>query len=363
MSSLHKYIAFVAIDQGDLYRVRADGSEFTRLTTNLGVSGSDIFTVTPALSPDGAWLAFVVGNAHRSNIFVIRPDGRDLRAVSAIRGSKFDLYWSPDSRYLAFANEAPSWNATLYTADMSSGQVGPLAVTTAFPLQPWYATLPQSDPTTPALDDPRLPQSLWIPPGTSLVEVPPLGYGYIQGWLRHNTHVLFRTLISGECFIIDSRGEAFYPWQTPVAQARVVGVRPDGMVIAYQGMGGTTLYIHHLDEAEPRVIPHAYDEVMVVGELHWSPDGVSLAYTVHRAQPPYRVHLTQIADGTTIALGDGTSPRWLPDGSHLTYSHVLTPTQPYQTQPVRYELATSITTPLIETVAEMEVSAWYWMPR
>lgn len=369
MSTLHDYVAFVAIDQGDLYRLRADGSEFTRLTTNLGVSGSDIFTVTPTLSPDGVWLAFVVGTAHHSDIFVIRPDGRDLRHVSSASGSKFDLYWSPDSRYLAFANEKPSWNATLYTVHISTWQVEPLIVNLDFPLHPWYTPLLEDQHPMMEIEDHRLAEPLWIPPGKSFVAFPPLGDGYVLGWLRKNTHVLFRTLLSAELFIIDILGEAFYPWQPAVAKPHVVGARPDGQVVAYQAYGGNTLYLHHLDEGKPRAISHDYSDYLYFSDLKWSPDGRYLAYNVHhhfpnhsQPGPTMSVHIATLADGTTLTLGRGTAPHWLPDGSHLTFSRMMHPRLSYPIQPVRYDLATAITTPLIEEIAEMELSPWYWMP-
>lgn len=370
MPSLHNHVAFVAIDQGDLYRLRADSSEFTRLTTNLGVSGSDIFTVTPTLSPDGVWLAFVVGTAHHSDIFIIRPDGRALRRVSSISGSKFDLYWSPDSRYLAFANEKPSWNATLYTAYIHTGQVNPLTISPDFPLQPWYAALLEDQHPLTEIEDHRLMEPLWIPPGKSLVAFPPLGSGYVQGWVRNNTHVLFRTLISGELFIIDRWGEEFYPWQTAVEKPKVVGVRPDGQLVAYQAHGGNTLYLHHLDEGEPRTITHDYSDYLSFSDLKWSPDGRHLAYNVHhhfpnQAQPgPTRsIHIATLTEGTTLTLGRGTAPQWLPDGSHVTFNRMMHPLLPYPIQPVRYDLVTGTTMSLIEEIAEMELSSWYGMPR
>jgi tricorn protease-like protein len=370
MPSLQDYVAFVAIDQGDLYRLRADGSEFTRLTTNIHISAADMPIAAPTLSPDGAWLALVAEPEHGSDVYLIRPDGRNLRRLSNVGGLKFDLHWSPDSRYLAFAGEAPSWNVLLYSADTHTGQSSGLEVNLQFPLHPWYANLPAyRHPPTKANDHRRL-EPIWIPPGRSLVTFPPLGYGYIQGWVRNNTHVLFRTLESAELFIIESQGERFYPWTPAVAKPAVVGVRPDGQLVAYGASGGTSLYLHHLDENEPSTIPHDYPHTLYFSELQWSPDGRYLAYNLHH-QPPNQtkpfyttsVHIATIADGTTLNLGRGTTPYWLPDGSHLTYRRLMHPYLPSPTQPVRYDLATGITTPLIAEIAEMELSPWYWMPR
>lgn len=369
MTSLEDYVAFVAIDQGDLYRLRADGSEFTRLTTDIHISAADLPIAAPTLSPDGAWLAFVAEPDHASDVYLIRPDGRDLHRLSNVGGIKFDLHWSPDSRYLAFAGEAPSWNVTLYTANVYTKELSNLEVNLHFPLQPWYTTLPAYKHPSTKPNDHRLSEPLWIPPGRSLVAFPPLGYGYIQAWVRNNSHILFRTLESGELFIIECQGEAFYPWTPAVPNPTVVGVRPDGQLVAYRASGGTSLYLHHLDETAPSTIPHDYPDTLYFSELQWSPDGRYLAYNVHhkvpnRTQPFYTtsVYVTPIAGGSPLNLGRGTTPHWLPTSSHLTYSRLMHPSLPSPMQPVRYDLATGITTPLIAEIAEMELSAWYWIP-
>jgi Tol biopolymer transport system component len=70
----------------------ADGSEQTLLHASTGPYYSDW---TPARwSPDGRFIAFAVGQTDRdeSGLFLIRPDGSDLRRVSE---SVVQLYWQP----------------------------------------------------------------------------------------------------------------------------------------------------------------------------------------------------------------------------------------------------------------------------
>ncbi len=72
-------------------------------------------TSTPAWSPDGAWIAFTALTSGASGVFVVRPDGSDLRRLA--RGAR--PIWSPDGRHLAY-----------YRTDIHPAEVGCLDVAT-----------------------------------------------------------------------------------------------------------------------------------------------------------------------------------------------------------------------------------------
>ncbi len=80
----------------DIFVVNADGTDLRRLT-NDGASRM------PAWSPDGSRIAYVRQEGSASHLFVMRPDG--TRASQITSGEGFDVSpaWSPDGSGIAFA--------------------------------------------------------------------------------------------------------------------------------------------------------------------------------------------------------------------------------------------------------------------
>ncbi len=97
------WIAFSA--QGDLYRVRADGTELTNMTQSAGVEEG-----AATWSPDGKKIAFIVvrpnNRAARSGqIYVMDSDGANRHSITPEGRSYRYLLWSPDGRWLAAGEE------------------------------------------------------------------------------------------------------------------------------------------------------------------------------------------------------------------------------------------------------------------
>src|SRR4051794_28542998 len=91
----------IAFDlDGDIWTMRADGSERTRLTDTPG----DAESVLPAWSPDGKQIAFVRG-AERSSTWVRDfTTGTERRIVRSAKSQiDADPDWSPDGRSIVFA--------------------------------------------------------------------------------------------------------------------------------------------------------------------------------------------------------------------------------------------------------------------
>jgi len=110
----------------DLWTVRHDGTDLFRVTT------ADAHDWTPAFSPDGQWLAFAstrltqaisgaideVGNL---DIFVVRPDGSDLRFVADVGWQDEDPVFSADSQKIYFVAAAACYQ--LWSVDMAPNAV------------------------------------------------------------------------------------------------------------------------------------------------------------------------------------------------------------------------------------------------
>jgi len=87
-SSDDKNIVYEAGDGVRIYEVGGDKS-----STLLAPGGKE-----PTWSPDGNWIAFRDGNT----FYEIRPDGQDKRKLLHRRDVYSPLWWSPDSRFVAY---------------------------------------------------------------------------------------------------------------------------------------------------------------------------------------------------------------------------------------------------------------------
>jgi len=118
-------VAFVSSKEGDpeVYVMRLGGTEVQRLTTFHSEDWG------PQWSPDGQWLSFFSSREQgRERLFIVRPDGTDLRAVSgaAQTGDEREAVWSPDGKRLAFVGRPRGGKARIWVAQVEGGEPVPL---------------------------------------------------------------------------------------------------------------------------------------------------------------------------------------------------------------------------------------------
>lgn len=69
---------------GELYLVHPDGSGTHPLPVHLPPSAG---ATTPQWSPDGEWIAFTLQQGRNANLYIVRPDGSGLRAITHVQGA------------------------------------------------------------------------------------------------------------------------------------------------------------------------------------------------------------------------------------------------------------------------------------
>jgi Tol biopolymer transport system component len=152
-------LAYTSMQNSNLqiYLINADGSKPTRLTvggqggvepswspdgkmlvfqnnglwiadTSTGVVSSlptpttmeNRWRVKPAWSPDGEWIAFNNENGTLGDIYLIRPDGTDLRRLTYTNDISRDgnLAWSPDNKEIAFSADRDG-NIDIYVLNVA----------------------------------------------------------------------------------------------------------------------------------------------------------------------------------------------------------------------------------------------------
>ena len=83
-------------------RVRSDGSELTRLTSD------PAFDDQAAFSPDGKSLAFVSSRSGQADIWTLQLTTGALRNVTNHPAGDFRPSWSPDGQWIAFSTDRDS---------------------------------------------------------------------------------------------------------------------------------------------------------------------------------------------------------------------------------------------------------------
>ena len=114
-----KWIVFTSTRGGnaDIYRARLDGSKLEKLTDSAAFDDQGV------LSPDGRLLAFVSSRSGQADIWTLDLKSGDLRNVTSSPGGDFRPQWSPDGEWLAFSSDRTSTNpkftfATLHSTEL-----------------------------------------------------------------------------------------------------------------------------------------------------------------------------------------------------------------------------------------------------
>ena len=294
--------------------------------------------VDPQISPDGTRVVFVrsfsdiMKDRHRSNLWIVRTDGTDLRPLTTGNGNDSSPRWSPDGKrllYLSVTDGSPQ----IHVRWMDSGQVARVTRLTKPPggmeWSPdgrWIVFgLPVPDDTKPFAEMPPKPEGAeWAKPPKTIrrmiyrtdeegyleeehrqIFVVPADGGaprqLTRGPFDHDGP--FRWTPDGQSVVFSANLHEDWEYQplnseihalsipggvlTTLTQRngpdRSPAVSPDGRQIAYlgfddryQGYQVTRLYVMNRDGSGSRVVTAALDRD--VEDPIWSPDGSGLFF-------------------------------------------------------------------------------------
>lgn len=95
-----RWVAFASDRDGncELYKIRADGTQLTRLTNDPSID------CRPKWSPDAQWLAFTSNRTGNEEIHLMRADGSQLVNLTQDESVDDHPAWSPDGHFLSFVS-------------------------------------------------------------------------------------------------------------------------------------------------------------------------------------------------------------------------------------------------------------------
>ncbi len=293
------------------------------------------------LSPDGEQVAFGWERDGRSDIFVQALGGGWPRRITADRERTIYWWdseprWSPDGRWLAFAQGGHVWVApsdgrgpARNVTDFATGASSPVWLPDSERL---IVNAPRGDGSVLLLTDcdGHWPRPLAEDPGDNL-EAAPSPDGRFVAYVHRPPDDLNRW----DLRLVDiTNAQVITLFGLPKEKAWSPRWSPDGAQVAFlsQRSGWTEVWSARPDGEEMRQVTELGRDV---AQFAISPDGTRLAVTVYR-DGAVDLWLAPLADGEARALREGkghfANPCWSPDGRFLTveYEDATTPPDIYR---------------------------------
>src|ERR1700676_343379 len=270
----------------------------------------------PQMSPDGQWVAYVVGTTktkedkREQRIWMIPAAGGEAIALTAEGVSSSHPRWSPDGKFLAFLSGRNEGKTQVWLLNRLGGEAQKLT-DTAQDVED-FAWAPEGRRLVLTLQDPT-PEEL-----------------------KEAKDKDKQTEKEQEAEKQDKKSKTPKPWVIDRLQ-----FKED--TVGYLDRRRTHLYVFEVaGKTMTQVTSGDYDDT----EAAWSPDGKQIAFTSNRSKPdPDRTYNTDIwvvaADNTdkgehltqvTTNLEADRGPAWSPDGKWIAYVT--------QTEPKLFEYAT-----------------------
>ena len=272
----------LAGDRIELVASEADGSEVRVVRT----FEPGTYYRYPRWSPDGRWIAFQRGDGVRSDVFVIAPDGGELRQLTRDNTLLGGFAWLPDSGGVVYSSSRATTVPYLPTLNL------------------WEASFTDPEPRQVTAGEISYVQPDVHADGTIVV----------SRMLRRFD--IWRFPVNGSPAENTRRGQRV---TRQTGQVLTPTASPDGTEVAFLSDSGghANLWVIGADGTGLRQVTAESDPRVGVGVPMWSPDGRSIAFVSSRGNPGLEFGLWLVdPDGSNLRnlTPHGLGAAWSSDG-------------------------------------------------
>ena len=104
----------VISSQNQIFTIATDRGDISVIANDKGASRNE----SPQWSPDGRFIAFISDRSGRQEVYLVDPDGKNLKKITDLDTDKGPILWAPDSKSLLYG----STDKKLYSYSVADGK-------------------------------------------------------------------------------------------------------------------------------------------------------------------------------------------------------------------------------------------------